>query len=487
MKKLLSSVKFFTESTKNIGSSRKLAIVIAAIVTILIIIDLLMTRQILPYNDISEGIIFILTVAIGYGIGSWIILGYTTQTTSELRSKSHFIMIMHWGVTIVQFSLLGILSFVIYNNSANCYDYFVFCSSARFLNTSVYAISSIVATIIMGIISFKFFSWYKQNKRNVTILFYGLATAAVAVSLVEDIGTKLFIVRVVEEKTIPDTVSQSSFIYKINEKYHGEVQYKVVNPHTTTIWIVPTSMILLKNSLDYITVFPWIFAWLAVVTLLRQYYQSVTTSNLSLKFWIILTVPLILYLIGSGLIFSLPADIHYRFYFRLLFRAGTIGSSVLFGLVFFIITKESNNNNKKDVITKRKIIKDYLTISAIGIIPLGISLSTSALQQTYGIAAHSLILLACYLFSIGLYSSAIAVSQNSSLRNSVRKSMLELVDNIGTAQMEQELQKRVMKIVREHEQRMKQETGISPLMQEDDVKVYMQELIEEVKKQKNHQ
>jgi hypothetical protein len=287
-------------------------------------------------------------------------------------------------------------------------------------------------------------------------------------------------VQVVEEKSSVGTMSQSSFIYKINEKYHGEVQYKIVNPHTTTLWIVPTSMILLKNSLDYITVFPWIFTWLAVATLLRQYYQSVTIGKLPLKFWIILTIPLILYLIGSGLIFSLPADIHYRFYFRLLFRAGTICSSVLFGLAFFIITKKKNNL-RRDVTTTGKI-KDYLTISAMGIIPLGISLSTSALQQTYGIAAHSLILLACYLFSIGLYSSAIAVSQNSSLRNSVRKSMIDLVDNIGTAQMELEVQKRIIKIVREHEQRMKEETGIPSSMQEDDIKVYLQEVLEEVKK-----
>jgi hypothetical protein len=56
-------------------------------------------------------------------------------------------------------------------------------------------------------------------------------------------------------------------------------------------------------------------------------------------------------------------------------------------------------------------VKDYLTISSIGFILIGISFSTSALQQTYGVAAHSLVLLASYLFTVGLYSSAIAVSQ----------------------------------------------------------------------------
>jgi hypothetical protein len=45
----------------------------------IVIIDLLMTRQILPYTNDMEIIMFILTITIGYGIGSWILLRYTTQ------------------------------------------------------------------------------------------------------------------------------------------------------------------------------------------------------------------------------------------------------------------------------------------------------------------------------------------------------------------------------------------------------------------------
>jgi hypothetical protein len=120
----------------------------------------------------------------------------------------------------------------------------------------------------------------------------------------------------------------------------------------------------------------------------------------SIKFWIIIAIPLILYLIGSGLIYSLTSDIPYRFYFRLVFRAGTICSSVLFGLAFYIITRKLASVK----------VKDYLIISAMGIIMIGIANEISALQQTYGAAAYSLVLLASYLFSIGLYCSAVSVS-----------------------------------------------------------------------------
>ena len=60
----------------------------------------------------------------------------------------------------------------------------------------------------------------------------------------------------------------------------------------------------------------------------------------------------------------------------------------------------------------------------------------------------------------------------------------KLLDNIGKAEMEQEVQNRVIKIVREQEQTMKDETGISTSMQENDIKVYLEQVIKEVKKQK---
>jgi hypothetical protein len=145
--------------------SRKVAVITACVVIILVVVDLLMTRQILPYNNTSETVMFILTVVVAYGVGSWILLGYTKQAISGLRAISRFINIMYWAVTIIQFCLLAILVFVIFNNSS------------RFPVLSVYLISSISALIIIGIISFKFFSWYSRGKRNVMVLFFGIATA----------------------------------------------------------------------------------------------------------------------------------------------------------------------------------------------------------------------------------------------------------------------------------------------------------------------
>jgi hypothetical protein len=117
--------------------NEKIPVIAGAVVTFLVIIDLLMTRRILSYNNTSELLMFILTILIGYGVGSWILLGYTKRVSKEVRSKSKFINSMYWTVVIIQFSLLAVLLLVLFSNSTG------------FLSPLVFAVSSILATVTM--------------------------------------------------------------------------------------------------------------------------------------------------------------------------------------------------------------------------------------------------------------------------------------------------------------------------------------------------
>ena len=192
------------ESIVSAASSMKVAVSVGIAIIFLVIIDLLVTRQILPNYGPIEIIFFVLTVVIGYGFGSWILLWYTKRVTEEIRARSKFINVTHWTVTLVQFSLLGILLFVLFNNSP---------TSTRFLSHTVFAVSSILATIIMGVISFKFFSWFKlSDYKNLTVLFYGIAALTLGASIAEDAGTKLLMVQETEEKSIPGEPIQSSLL-----------------------------------------------------------------------------------------------------------------------------------------------------------------------------------------------------------------------------------------------------------------------------------
>lgn len=267
------------------------------------------------------------------------------------------------------------------------------------------------------------------------ILFYGLATATFAIAIAEDAYTKLMVIHIVEARSDPKAIPESSFMYTFIEKYQGNVQYKVVNPLHTLLWVLPSSLLKLKVGLDHLASLPFIFTWLAVGTLLSKYYKSKNQRKFQFKFWVMLTIPLIMYVVGTELIFSLPADISNKFYFRLIFRIGTIASSILFGLAFFVSTRSLS-------IPK---VKDYLTMTSIGIIPIGITNEVSALQQTFGLDAHSLVFLSSYRFCIGLHSLSISISQDKAIRKSIRDStneVIELLDVGTTPRLKQEVEKK---------------------------------------------
>lgn len=461
---------------------REAVVVIGIVMVLLAIIALLMTRQILPRGKEAEDLMFVLTVIMGYGVGSSMLFAFTKRISKGIRSRSSFFNFVHRFAVVIQFTLMGILLLIIFGNIANCYHYFSFCMSTRSLSISVNAIASASAGVMLGLISYKFLTWYRVNHSNYIVLLYGLGAAALLMSITLDAGDKILLQRVVEENSLPGAGLESSWIYKTFEKYGGQIQYKVVNPETTTLYVVPSSLTVLHKFLVYlVSDTPYICTWAGTLMLLRQLYLSGSQKRKKTKFpiryWALLSVPLILYIIGSGIIFSLPpSDDPNRYYYRILFRGGTIGSSILFGFAFYLIVTQVEKSGKIQL----DRIKDYLVISAIGIVMIGIANEVSGLQQTYGVAAHGLVFLSAFLYSIGLYYSAISISADSSLRKLIRKSALELLDDIGTAQMEHELQRRILRMVKENKDKLEERSGIQSSLTEDDAKEYLEIVMNEM-------
>ena len=71
--------------------------------------------------------------------------------------------------------------------------------ATRSLATSINAIASTGAGIILGVISFKFFSWFRTSNRNVMVLLYGLAATSLAMSITINAADKILLQQVVEE------------------------------------------------------------------------------------------------------------------------------------------------------------------------------------------------------------------------------------------------------------------------------------------------
>jgi sulfite reductase beta subunit-like hemoprotein len=60
-----------------------------------------------------------------------------------------------------------------------------------------------------------------------------------------------------------------------------------------------------------------------------------------------------------------------------------------------------------------------------------------------------------------------------------------LLDSIGMAQMEQEIEKRVITLTKQNQDRMAEESGIQSSLTEDDMKDYLEQVIKEVKKNRH--
>jgi hypothetical protein len=219
----------------------------------------------------------------------------------------------------------------------------------------------------MIIIGFKFFSWYKVSRdrdkdTHRLLLICGLAAASLAAAMAFDAGSKMLLVRVVEEESSPGAAPQDMFIYKNDEKYQGDVQYKVVKPDTTTVYVVPSSLKIIYSYLNGwipITV-SFVFTWAITTMLLRQYYQQRVSQQrvgkMPVTLLILLTIPLVLYMIGrytelytlfTGIVWRWD-DFENAYLFRSIFRVGLIAGSIMFGVAFLVVARKIEAGKIRD-------------------------------------------------------------------------------------------------------------------------------------------
>jgi hypothetical protein len=184
----------------------------------------------------------------------------------------------------------------------------------------------------------------------------------------------------------------------------------------------------------------FIALWIASALLLRSQRRKWG----AIKFYIVISVPFVYYLGILQLVLSeillqnhiLNQVDSYAFNVVNSILTKPVGG-VLFGVAFWMVGKGISDKN----------IRDYMKLSAIGIMLLSISNQDAGIYllpyPPFGLPTITFMGLSSYLLFVGIYYSSISISINAELRKTIESSVEEqfrFVSKIGRSQMENEIQ-----------------------------------------------
>jgi predicted nucleic acid-binding protein/DNA-binding protein Fis len=392
-------------------------------------------------------------------IGQYLILAFVKNKSKEIiRKKELRIDVIHKIVTIVQYALTAILIFIILQ---------LVLTSQYNVNLLIAAtsISYGLAVVITALLAQRFFSWYASNRNSVAFS-YGFASAIFMANAL----VALFFVDLILYNNLPQQIVP----------HLGE----------NIPFLAPGSIeAILNSAYDILSVLSFMIMWGATSLLLRRYTQRLGR----VKYWIILSIPLAFF-VSQFLAISLnlfaplltSQALFYGVFLTLIFTFSKPAGGILFGIAFWIVARNVRRSSS--------IVRDYMIISAYGLVLLFTSSQASVLATgpypPFGLATASFIGLSSYLVLVGIYSSAISLAEDSKLRQSIRSIAIKesrLLDSIGMAQMEQQIQKKVIEFTKQNQARMAEESGIQSSLTEEDMKAYLEQVIREVKKDHQQQ
>jgi signal transduction histidine kinase len=465
-------------------SSRKLFVIISIIVSSLIIdISLSNISDIISVST-SWGFSAFIAIVIVYVVGQYLILEFVKQKSRRIRTKSPHFNKLSTIVTIVQYVLTASIVFIILQILVNSYYY----TSLLTWNSSI---SYTIASIIMVILAFEFFSWYRSN-RNFIVLLYSVSFIITSISIVSSIVFFTVILLDAPAKKIspsllelPSEQEEVGHGAEQEEVGHGAEQEEV--GHGADIRKFDQSTVLGKVQIVFVIshIASFLLLWGSTAMLLHTYSKKLG----KVKFWIIITIPIASFLsifaIITPFVMSISDSSHDTDTIFEIIVVDALGytlpalvSGILFGLPFWTIARSLNYNS---------VLKDYMIIAGSGFALFEVAITGNVILAPFpplGLASISFVGISSYLILMGFYSSAISISGDLKLRQAIRKSAVDeskLLVGIGSAQMEQKIEKKVIEMAKGQAASMIDQTGVQLSLTEHDMKQYLSSVLKEIK------
>jgi hypothetical protein len=233
--------------------------------------------------------------------------------------------------------------------------------------------------------------------------------------------------------------------------------------------------------ISYIVSF--VSAWIATAILLSNYLRKLGKLK-----YLLITISPVVFFIGQFVAFftneiSSIFNVD-QFFLAFLTTLITILSKplggLMLGIAFWSMAKIAKSNTT---------LNKYLIISGFGFFLLFTSNQALLLSifpyPPFGIATITVIGVSAYLVVVGVYMSTVSLSQDAELRRSIRhvaRTQSKLFDSMVTAEIEKEIERRVMEIIKKQSVEMENETGVQPSLNDQEIHKYLKQVIREVKR-----
>ncbi len=332
---------------------------------------------------------------------------------------------------------------------------------------------SAVAILFFGFRTYKFLSWFKSsvNKRhNIMILAFAVSSMLLCISV-----------------TVTTAFDTKELVFSrppsIDPNFHSS--NSMASRHLSRIELVIHLYGFLVPQVTAIAIAETV----AVAYFLRYFKDQIGRAT----FWTLIILPPVLFLFGifaPQLLKSTASEFVYMdpsfLIFRVIGTAGWVVADFVIAFAYILVAKTLG----RQITSSRKII-NYLIIAAFSTILISPTTNNWITNNSYppfGAIQRAFVVLASFLFSIGIYSVALSVAQDAELRHLARKYAKEyaLLDTLGNAQENAEIIGKVVKLIHKHADSMEKETAVeSSMLDDNEVIQYLELVISETRGKKD--
>ncbi|HEY3526751.1 MAG TPA: hypothetical protein VGK47_11175, partial [Nitrososphaeraceae archaeon] len=409
----------------------------------------------------SFGVILFITMSITvFFAGLYALRHYMVALRRDLEAPSFFNR-LYKATPIFLYALLVIFGAIIV-------EMVLFSQYSTYLLILLLLISA-VAILFFAFRTYKFLSWFtlSVNKRH-SIMILAFAVSSMLLCISQTVAITLDIKQLVVSRPPsidPNYPASNSMAHRQLTSIELIIHlYGFLVPQVTAIAIAEI---------------------VGVAFFLRYFKDQIGRAT----FWTLIILPPVLFLtgvFGPQFLKSTGSEFVYMesqfLIFRVIGTAGWVAADFVIAYAFLLVAKTLGRQTTSS--SHNKII-NYLIIAALSTIlvsPTTNNWITNNSYPPFGAIQRAFLVLASFLFSIGIYSVALSVAQDSELRHLARKYVKEyaLLETLGNAQENAEIMRKLVKLIHQHADAMKKETAVeSPMLDVNEVRQYIDLVIRE--------